>query len=43
MPIDEDFLCALQSMPPSGGAALGIDRLALVLLDAAELTDVRMI
>jgi len=43
MPLDEEFLHSLPSMPPSSGAALGIDRLALVLLDAKRLSEVRMI
>ena len=41
MPIDEDFIAALAHMPPSGGAALGIDRLAMLLLDCADIADVR--
>ncbi len=41
MPIDEEFLEALKKMPPSGGAAMGVDRLAMLLLDAARIEDVR--
>lgn len=39
--LDEDFLSALAAMPPSGGAALGVDRLCMVLLDQAEIDGVR--
>ena len=39
--LDEDFLRALATMPPSGGAALGVDRLCMVLLDQAEIDGVR--
>lgn len=41
MPLDEDFLRELENMPPAGGAALGVDRLVMVLLDAAAIDDVR--
>ncbi len=41
MPLDEDFLASLPAMPPSGGAALGVDRLAMVLLDAPDIDAVR--
>lgn len=41
MPLDEDFLSALDAMPPAGGAALGVDRLVMVLLGTAEIDDVR--
>lgn len=40
-PLDEAFLNALEAgMPPSGGIALGIDRLVMVLLGANSLAEV---
>jgi lysyl-tRNA synthetase class 2 len=39
-PIDEKFLSALAAMPPSAGVALGVDRLAMLLLGAREIRDV---
>lgn len=41
MPLDEDFLSTLGSMPPSGGAALGVDRLIMVLTGATSINKVR--
>jgi len=39
-PIDEMFLEALKTMPPSGGNALGIDRLVMVLLGKKSIEEV---
>jgi len=39
-PVDEKFLTALAAMPPSAGIALGVDRLAMLLLGAEEIRDV---
>ena len=41
MPLDEAFLAALPSIESAGGAALGVDRLAMVLLGADEIDEVR--
>lgn len=40
-PIDEDFLAALAAgLPPCGGAALGVDRLAMALTGASAIAEV---
>ena len=39
-PLDEEFLDALGRMPPAGGIALGVDRLAMVLAGAPTIGDV---
>ena len=38
--IDEDFLSALSRMPPSGGIALGVDRLLMCLLGCKDIEEV---
>ncbi len=39
-PIDEAFLEALPRLPSSGGIAVGLDRLLMLLLDATNIGDV---
>jgi elongation factor P--(R)-beta-lysine ligase len=40
-PIDEDFLAALDHMPPASGAALGLDRLVMLACHADRIEDVQ--
>ena len=39
-PIDEEFIQCLETMPPSGGCALGIDRLLMALVGTTILDDI---
>ncbi|MFN0063457.1 MAG: EF-P lysine aminoacylase EpmA [Myxococcaceae bacterium] len=39
-PLDERFLSALPSMPPSGGVAVGLDRVLMAILGATQIEDV---
>jgi lysyl-tRNA synthetase class 2 len=39
-PIDEDFLAALEHMPPASGCALGFDRLVMLASSARSIQDV---
>ena len=41
-PLDEAFLDALARMPPSGGVALGVDRLVMLACGAASIDAVRV-
>ena len=40
-PLDEKFLDALARMPPSGGVALGVDRLVMLACGASSIADVQ--
>jgi len=40
VPLPQKFLRALVDMPPCGGIALGMDRLVMILCDAASIDDV---
>jgi lysyl-tRNA synthetase class 2 len=40
LPLDEDFLTALAHMPRAAGNALGVDRVLMLLLGAANIDDV---
>ncbi len=39
-PVDEDFLEAVEKLPPCAGAALGFDRLVMLASGASDITDV---
>lgn len=39
-PLDEEFLAVIANLPPSGGIALGVDRLLMLLTNSASLDDV---
>ncbi len=38
--IDEDFLSALKFMPPSGGIAMGVDRIVMLFTDARSIGEI---
>ena len=40
-PLDEEFLNALVRMPPSGGVALGVDRLVMLACGASSIAEVQ--
>ena len=40
LPLDEDFLRDLASMPEAAGAALGLDRLMMLLVGARRIEEV---
>ena len=39
-PLDEDFLAALEAMPPASGCALGFDRLVMLATGATRIDQV---
>ena len=41
-PLDEAFLDALARMPPSGGVALGVDRLVMLACGVRDISEVRV-
>ena len=42
-PLDEEFLRLLQFMPPTGGVALGVDRLVMLAVGANTIDAVRVV
>lgn len=42
-PLDERFLKALETLPPSAGIALGVDRLIMLLLNAQNIKEISLI
>jgi lysyl-tRNA synthetase class 2 len=42
-PMDERFFKALETLPPSAGIALGVDRLMMLLLDAQNIKEISLI
>lgn len=38
-PLDEAYLAALENLPPTGGIALGVDRLVMLLADVASVQE----
>lgn len=42
-PLDEEFLRLLQFMSPSGGVALGVDRLVMLAAGAVRIDDIRVL
>jgi len=42
-PLDERFLAAMGAMPPTAGIALGLDRLLMLFLDAADIDEVQFL
>ena len=41
-PLDEEFLRLLQFVPPSGGVALGVDRLVMLVAGAKSIDEIRV-
>jgi elongation factor P--(R)-beta-lysine ligase len=39
-PLDEDFLQALETLPPCGGIAVGVDRLLMALVEAKDIAEI---
>ncbi len=42
-PLDEEFLDALGRMPPSGGVALGVDRLVMLACGVQDIAEIRFV